>query len=318
MTTAARLVAVLFTGALAAACSIVWAAQRPPDVPSDLYQLWAAARVMWHGQNPYEAIGPDRAYPWPFALFYPLPAAVLVSPLAWLPALVMDAAFVAISTAVVTWLITRDERISPLVWTLPSMAYLNAVERAQWSPLLLAVAGWPALSGLALLVKPNIASALWIAYPSRQAIVIAAVGTLMSVVIWPWWPAAWLTALQDPTGAHMAAPPVLLPGGPLLVAALWQWRLPEARLLIALACVPQTTHAYEAVPLFLIPRSHREGACLWGGALVAKLSWNFGRPYTDHAIGAAAMGQWMIWCLYLPCLIMVLRRRTFQLTYRRH
>jgi hypothetical protein len=41
-----------------------------------------------------------------------------------------------------------------------------------------------------------------------------------------------------------------------------KWRRPEARLLAALACIPQTPVLYEVVPLFLLVRTFREAAVL--------------------------------------------------------
>jgi hypothetical protein len=73
--------------------------------------------------------------------------------------------------------------------------------------------------------------------------------------------------------------------------------------------VPQTTHLYGAVPLFLIPQTHTEGAILVAGSWLAKLAWNASWPYSDHVTGVLAQGKWLVWCLYLPCLVMVLRRR---------
>ena len=98
-----------------------------------------------------------------------------------------------------------------------------------------------------------------------------------------------------------------LPGGFLLVFSAAKWRRPEARLLLALACIPQTTLAYEALPLFLIADSWTEAAILsarrprfWDMRKEAHI------PLNGH--GFARSGLWLLYCAYLPCLVVVLRR----------
>ena len=54
----------------------------------------------------------------------------------------------------------------------------------------------------------------------------------------------------------------LRPGGVLLLAVLVKWRRPEARLLAALACVPQTPTFYDHVFVFVVPRTTREALAL--------------------------------------------------------
>src|SRR5215210_845205 len=58
---------------LALGCS-AWAllsSFRHPTVARDIDHLWHAARTALVGQNPYEAIGPARAFDWPWLLYYP-------------------------------------------------------------------------------------------------------------------------------------------------------------------------------------------------------------------------------------------------------
>lgn len=118
-------------------------------------------------------------------------------------------------------------------------------------------------------------------------------------------------------GGHLGAVPsgfpysatVLLPGGALVLAAIIRWRRPEARLLIALACFPQSMLLYETVPLFLIPRTFREAALLTALSYVALRVLAYFGPYPDVAHYALASGRVSTVCLYLPCAVMVLRRR---------
>jgi hypothetical protein len=139
---------------------------------------------------------------------------------------------------------------------------------------------------------------------------MAAFGAL-TVAIWPYWVPAWLDNL--PSITHMSAPVARL-GGPLILLALLKWRRADARLLAALACVPQTPVLYEAVPLFLLVRNFREAT------LLIVLTGVLGRivlttvTTTDYNAWMATNGQLMVWLLYLPCTAMILFRPNEGLT----
>ena len=76
-----------------------------------------------------------------------------------------------------------------------------------------------------------------------------------------------------------------------MLLAILRWRRPEARLLIALACVPQSMLLYETVPLFLVPRTFRESALLVALSYVALRAVAYGGPYPDVAHYALASGR---------------------------
>ena len=65
--------------------------------PRDFAQVWFAARSILHSVNPYHAVGPGRAFDWPFPLLYPLPAAVIAIPLAPLSQNAATVVFMAVS-----------------------------------------------------------------------------------------------------------------------------------------------------------------------------------------------------------------------------
>jgi hypothetical protein len=100
----------------------------------------------------------------------------------------------------------------------------------------------------------------------------------------------------------------MLPGGPLALLALLRWRRTEARLLVALACVPQSLMLYDTVPLFLVPRTFRESALLVALSYIALGAVTRGGPYPDIAHYALASGRVTTVLLYLPCVAMVLKR----------
>jgi len=98
--------------------------------------------------------------------------------------------------------------------------------------------------------------------------------------------------------------------------SLLKWRRADARLLAALACVPQTPVLYEAVPLFLLVRNFREAT------LLVVLTGVMGKivgatvPAATHYNDWMMMnGQWMVWLVYLPCTVMVLFRPNEGLTF---
>ena len=290
-------------GVIAANVAIAEAQTRPR--PSDFGQVWAAARFLLEGVNPYDAIGPHGTFTFQFPLFYPLTAAVAAVPVAPLPAAWADAVFMGIGTAALAWALTRHTTRNPQLLVFTSFAFLTAMGNVQWSPILTAAALLPPL-GFLLACKPTLAVALMAAYPSRVAILSAAGFGAITTVLWPWWIGSWLATL--PAGTHFVAP-VMLWGGPLVLLALLKWRRPEARLLVAMACIPHTPVLYETVPLFLVVQRWYEGALL---AMVTPLVWylqdHYGGPYPSYDAWTIARAQWQVWLMYLPCVVMVLRR----------
>jgi hypothetical protein len=194
-----------------------------------------------------------------------------------------------------------------LLVALLSAGFLNAVLQGQWSTYLTAAAVLPWL-GFVWMGKPSISAALFAGFPSRQALIGGAILVAVSLVVRPTWPGEWVGAIREAA----LLPLVARPGGVLLLLALLRWRLPEGRLLAALACIPQTVGLYESLPLFLIPRSR------WQGYLLAILSYAaafwavLGYPQPlGQPVEAVHSGRWpvMFACLYLPALLMVLWRR---------
>jgi len=110
--------------------------------------------------------------------------------------------------------------------------------------------------------------------------------------------------------------PVMRWGGPLILLALLKWRRADARLLVGLACVPQTPIIYEIVPLFLLVRTFREAVALIVltgvvGQIVLRVAQG-----SDYNTWMAINGQWMVWLIYLPCTALVLCRPNEGLTFR--
>jgi hypothetical protein len=289
--------------ALAAGVTLLLAAQHPGQA-RDFDQFWVAARALLSGHSPYGLIGPGRPFDWRWPFVYPLSSALVVVPLSALPVVVARACFVGLSVGLLAYA-RRGILLLPL---LVSQPFVNALWNAQWSPLLTAAILLPGLAWLAI-VKPQTGVAILAYKPARRTMWIAVAGAAalcsLATVLQPGWIREWLEVLRS---APPHVPPILRPGGFVLLLAIFRLRLPEGRLLLVLALMPQTAMWYTALPLFLIPKTLAEGTILAGLSQIAFLltavvpvgpSW----PEQERLVGLLMLGA-----LYIPCLIMVLRR----------
>lgn len=300
----ARLMVAAMIGAATIAYLFISLSLQPGS--RDFDQVWFGARVLWNGQNPYQLVGPGRVFDWPWPLYYPATALLLASPLALLPVDVARAIFVGGSATLLAYGVTRES------WTRLSLfgscAFALAVMAAQWSPLLTAMLCLPSLAYL-VPVKPNIGLGL-VAYRPTASVVIRALAStvgmaLLAYLLLPSWLGDWLRLVRS--APHFTVPLSHL-GGPLLLLSLLRWRRPEARLLLALAVVPQNMVIYATLPLFLIPRTFRE-------SLVMVTLNNLAFAFITLVLGMPRSpaenyynGDTLVVLCYLPCLIMVLRR----------
>jgi hypothetical protein len=279
---------------------VCWLAYRlPPASTSDFELVWVGARALLAGRDPY-AVVPTTGTHYP--LFYPLTAILVGVPFAAFAFPVARVLWAILSGAAFAWAALRYGRGLPTA--LLSANFLNAVIQGQWSPLLIAAALVPALSWL-LAAKPSIGAALFVAFPSRRAVVAGFGLVAVALVVYPTWPLRWLESLH--TVVHVS--PVRSPGGFILLLALLRWRRPEARLLAVLACVPQIIGLYETLPLFLIPRTRWQGYALAGLSYVAAFGQVAAVPRTPGMpleTILAARWPFILFCLYLPALVMVL------------
>jgi hypothetical protein len=185
-----------------------------------------------------------------------------------------------------------------------SASFLNALVQGQWSPLLTAGAALPALSWL-WVAKPSVGAAIFAGFPRRTAVIGGLLLAALALAFFPSWPVRWLDALRQTV--HVA--PIARPGGFLLLLALLRWRRPEARVLAALACVPQMTGLYETVPLFLIPRNRWQGYALAASSYAAAFAQSLLVPRTkDMPLEILFTARWpfIFAFLYLPALALVL------------
>lgn len=271
----------------------------------DYVFTWRAARLLAQGADPYSAMGAGAPYPFNAPFFYPLPAAILGLPLAPLSPGWAMAAFMALAATLLAWGATRDGW-----WRLPiflGFPFVYACGGGQYAPLLTAAALTPAL-GFILVTKPNIGLSLFIWRPSWAAAVGGAALLAGSLLVVPGWPAGWWRAIHDPIAVQYR-PPLFAPGGVLLLLALLRWRRPEARLLVALALVPQNMLPYEALALFLVPATLRQMLVLAIASYGAFLVGDMLLPHDPGLFDAIRVLRPLIMLfVFLPALAMVLRR----------
>jgi hypothetical protein len=291
--------------AVAAALGVLawgWSARTHPEVHtnprSDFALLHASAEAWLRGDDPYALVGPGRTYDIPFRLVYPFTAVLAAVPFTFVQR--PDAAFVMFGAVLFALAIQRRGYPYALFGVL-TPAFLYTAQMSQWPAALIGGALLPGFGWL-LACKPTIGAALFVAFPSVRTLCAASAFAGASVILLPSWPAEWIDAL--PSAAHTRAP-ITFWGGPVIALALWQWRNPKARLLVAMAVVPHTPELYESLPLFLIPSTTPQAALLaglnWGVVVARRLH----GPAPDYMSDMALTGQWMVWLLYLPCLAMI-------------
>ncbi|MBL0171662.1 MAG: hypothetical protein IPP90_13225 [Gemmatimonadaceae bacterium] len=292
-----------------AVLAIVYVYLRGMDDPqrkSDFDQVWYAAQAVWHHQNPYELIGIGKPFAWKWPFYYPLPAVVLVGPVGLLSVIAARCVFAGVSVGALAWCITRDGWARVPVFV--SMSFLVSVQLVQWSPILTAALLAPSLSWIGV-AKPNWAVAI-MASASTPRIwkpLLAGVGILsvLAFILRPDWVNQWCAIVR--TASHFRTP-LLLPMGFLMLAALLRWRRPEARLLLAIACLPQTPGFYDAVMLFTIPRTLRQSLLLAAASYVVFFAMAVRGPWPSDAAWMSDIARFTLWFMYLPCVAMVLRR----------
>jgi hypothetical protein len=297
--------------AVAAAVALVaalatWAWATSTHGFHDLEEVLIAARLVLAGRDPYPLIGPGSALYDKFPLYYPMPAVLVALPLAPLSDAAARALFAGATFGAAAYGLTR-ERWLPLA-ALTSAAMLVTLLLTQWSGALVAAATVPALAWL-VAVKPNVGIVVAATWTSRRQWVVGVAGALALVAIatllQPAWWEGWLAATRR--APHVASL-LLTPGGLLLLLALLRWRRPEARLLAALALVPHTPALYDALLLFLVPRTRAQAIALSLLTWVEFLAEGWVRTGDTFEAMMRVRAPMVVALVYLPCLVMVLRR----------
>lgn len=279
--------------------AISWRAQYVANAGgSDHVIVHNAARILLAGGDPYQ-VGPGDRLPavfWRF--FYPLPSVALGLPFVWLSAENAAIAFVTCSAALLGFVLTRDgfDRV-PLLF---SVSFLAAAQFAQSTPLILALSLIPALRALSML-KPNIGVAIFAWRPSWRNVLIAGMLFVVPMLFWPNWPRSWYISVRS-SPAHHA--PAFVGVGALALLSILRWRRPEGRLLLAMTIVPHGLYFYDELPLWLVAQTRRESMILALTSWFGWLAWNI----TSVGPRVPDSAPWSVASLYIPALIMLLRR----------
>jgi hypothetical protein len=239
-------------------------------------------------------------YPFESRFPYPLPAALVAVPVAWLAAVPAAAVFTGVTCGLLAWAWGRDGLWR--FWAFFSTPMLMVLVLAQWAPLLIAGALVPAL-GFALALKPTLGLALFAWRPSWRTFAAGLAVCVVCLFLVPTWPLDWVRAARTTVGHP---PPIARPLGWLPLLALLRWRRPEARLVAVMACVPQNPYFYDQLPLWLVAWNGRTAFLLTG------LSWVAYAGAKAHCADLYFCGTeaepWVQWLLYVPAAALVLAR----------
>lgn len=277
-----------------------------PAWSTDLDQWYYAARALLEGRNPYDVVGPSSEFRWDWRLNYPLPTVLLVLPLTLFPVAAARVCFSALGGAVLGYALGRDNfrRIGLVL----SAAFLVAVSRNQWSPFITAAYFVP-LAAVFLAAKPNMAVPFVAGMTSwRHLRWIVGVGlavAAVSLIARPAWPLDWMESLRR---MEYIVSPVMRPGGLLYALAILRWRRPDARIFLALVCVPQTPSLYDLLPLYVLTRTVREVSVLSLLTHALLLTIVVLGPFPSFDRYAYTLGYLSTFMIYLPVMIMLLRR----------
>jgi hypothetical protein len=272
-----------------------------PEVKAaDFGRALRDSRDLLAGRDPY------RYPPGPYAIPYPLPAALVAMPLAWLPDVMAGSVFFGLSAMLLAFGILRSDEEWRLAMLL-SWSFVYAFLWVQWTPLVCALWFLPGLAAM-MLIKPHIALPVLVMGDFRRRffehrewkwLIPPAVLMVVSLVWYPSWPLVWRAQLATYQGI---SPPLLsLPLGPFVLVSLIAWRDRRAWLLVVLAMMPQRM-VYDQLPIMLVAASPRQ---LW---ILIAASWiNCAIFFRSNGWSGVPMGwqNFLLATLYLPAVAMV-------------
>lgn len=292
--------------ALIASTCATYLALRPPS-RTDFSLIRFGAQALLNGGNPYNLVGPGNVFESDWTALYPATAYVLGIPFTFLPDRAASIAFVAASTFLLAYGITRDgwQRL-PVFLSVP---FIWSVILAQWSIILTAMVFLPSLAVIAA-AKPNGAIPVVLAserpWVSVRASLAGGVVLLaISLLFQPGWPVDWLRLVGQ--ASHLQAPIVGV-GGFLILGVLWKWRERDAQFIVLMALVPQMWLPYSTLPLLSVARTLRESLGLAVIMSVGALLPEF-FPRDFHTPEMMRLGRMLVLATaYLPAVVVVLHR----------
>lgn len=267
---------------------------------TDFDQTWWAGRALLAGTDAYAAVAAQVPEPFEFPYYYPGPTILVGALFAGLDLWGARVAFALLSGAVFGYAIGKHR---PHLWPVfAGLPFILTAQNLQWSGLLTAAVLIPAFGFLAA-AKPNLGAMALFGQSTRRGASWVIGGSLalvaLSLLLDPQWPMKWRDALAHST--HFK-PILFRPFGWLMLVGLWKWRIPEARLLVALAVVPQTGLGYDALPAWLAARTRMQAGIL---ALLSQVTWFAGKlhsPVEGFTEMTWVNGQFVLWSTLLPAL----------------
>ena len=272
-------------------------ASHPAHLAKDFSYPWRAARALLAGDNPYEVMRAVGEYPFNSGLLYPLPAALVASPLANLRPEIAGAIFVGLSSALLAWGLLRDSPYRlPLFLSAP---FVQAAILGQWSPLLTAAALMPSLQFLAA-AKPTVGLAAWLYNPSRRGIIGGLILVAIAFLVLPSWLGDWRETVGT-TNKYRGPATTLM--GSFLLLGLLRWRRREGRLFVAMSLIPQLPVFYDSLILWLIPSTLWRSVTLTAASWVGYLAWY---PHHTSPVQNEIAFPWLVFTIYAPALVLLL------------
>jgi hypothetical protein len=307
-----RFLVALAIGLASGAFTYLLQSRHPEILAYDWTFHWRAGRAVWGRLNPYLVVVPTGPYPYSYYWFYPLPSVFLALPTAWLPAVWSSAITVAACGGILAFAVTR-ENYARLPLFLSSQFMMGAAAGSSPMMLVTAACAWPAMQW-AISVKPNLGLAAFISRPTWIAVYGSVAMCALAFLVEPTWPWFWLRQIFAMKGGdshtvlgHIV--PIMVPGGQLVVLALLRWRRPDARLLFAMACVPQSMTFHDVLPLMLIPKTFRQSLIM---GLLSFVAFFLALPILRNEPDMATMfhetAPFAVWFMYVPALVLVLLR----------
>lgn len=298
-----RIIVALSIGILMAGIGYFYSLALRPNL-GDIGMPLCMARVILEGGAPYTECRGFHSDGVTLNSVNPVTTAIIVSPLLPLPPLLAVAVFIGLSTALLSFGLTRTGFERLLV--LSAFPYWHAIQVVQWSPLLFASALLPWLLPLTL-AKPHVGAPIALTRLTWKRCVGCIVLLGLSLLVLPTWPLHMLNGVGTPGDYRI--PILTLPLGPVMALALIRWKSPRARLLLLFALVPQRLF-YDIFLLWLIPQTRREILVLSFLSWISYFLWFF-FPVLD--------GMTLIMLFtYLPCLLMVLREKDSTALLQKH